>query len=273
MINYNGKLLNSGTLTITLQNRALKYGDAVFETLKVYRGSIVFAEDHYFRLMASMRMLRMKIPMAFTLEFFESQILELAAANGLENARISFTVFRKDGGGYIPDYQEIEFIVEATHWNQEAKQEYGIDLYKDHFVNSDLLSAVKSNNRLINVLAGIYARENGLDNCVLLNEKKAVVAALDSNIFLISGKLIRTPALSEGCIRGVVRKKLIELLQKSPEYEIQETEISVFEMQKADEVFLTNSMTDLQPVTSYRKKSYQTKQGLALKAQLLSLYG
>lgn len=273
MINYNGKLLNTGTLTITLQNRAFKYGDTVFETLKVYRGHIVFAEDHYFRLMASMRMLRMKIPMEFTLEFFENQVLELAAGTKLENARISFTVFRKDGAGYIPENQDIEFIVEATQWDQVIKQQYEIDLYKDHFVNSDLLSTVKSNNRLVNVLAGIYARENGLDNCILLNEKKAVVAALDANIFLISGKEIRTPALSEGCIRGVVRKKLIEFLQKSSDYDILETEISVFEMQKADEVFLTNSMTDLQPVTRYRKKSYQTKQGLALKEKLFSLYG
>ena len=77
MVNYNGDLVAFEDAKITPNNRALKYGDSVFETIKLVNGKLIFWEAHYFRLMASMRMLRMKIPMSFTLEFLENEILSL----------------------------------------------------------------------------------------------------------------------------------------------------------------------------------------------------
>ena len=69
MINFNGTLLENNTI-LTTQNRGYAYGDSLFETLKVVSGKILFWEDHYFRLMASMRIMRMEIPMNFTMEIF-----------------------------------------------------------------------------------------------------------------------------------------------------------------------------------------------------------
>lgn len=258
MINYNGSLVSESDIQLTHNNRAFKYGDGIFETIKVQNKKIVFFEDHYFRLMASMRMLRMKIPMDFTLEFLQEQILKTITT---DNARIRLTVYRKDGGLYNPSTNEVDFIIESKPLNYETKSAYEIDLYKDFYNYSGLLSTVKTTNRMLNVIASVFADENDLDNCILLNERKGVVEVTNGNIFIIKDNVVKTPALTEGCIKGIVRKKVIEQLQKSEHYSIEETSISPFELQKADEVFITNAIVGIQPVTKYRKKEFATEIG------------
>ena len=119
---------------------------------------------------------------------------------------------------------------------------------------------------MLNTLASIYTQENGLDNCVLINERKSVVEASNAAIFIIKDNQIKTPALTEGCIKGIARKKIIELLTKNPNYSIEETEISPFELQKADEVFLANTIIGVQPVSQYRKKMYTKEIGKKIAA-------
>lgn len=258
MINYNGNIVSKNSTKITIDNRAFKYGDALFETIKVVNGKIIFSEDHYFRLMASMRMLRMKISMKFTLEFFENEILKTIVSNSLLEARVRFSVFRKDGGLYLPENNQIDYLIEAQEFIKPLKNEYEIDLFKDYYVYSSILSTLKTNNRILNIIASIYADENGLDNCILLNEKKNITEALNANIFLVKGNQIITPPLSEGCLKGIMRKNIIAMLHKDTNYEFFEKEISPFELQKADEVFLSNSIIGIQSVTKYRKKTYST---------------
>ncbi|MBJ2174651.1 aminotransferase class IV [Aureibaculum sp. A20] len=258
MINYNGTISKSPP-TLSINNRAFKYGDGLFETIKVIDSNVIFLEDHYFRLMASMRMLRMKIDMQFTLEFFEQEILKTVVANNLSNARIRFTVNRKDGGLYLPSTNNTHFLVEANPLSVSLKKDYEIDLFKDYYVYSGILSTLKTNNKVLNVIGSIYANENGLDNCVLLNEKKQVVEALNGNIFLVKGKHIVTPPLSEGCLKGVFRKNLLEFISKDDTLTIEEKVISPFELQKTDEIFLTNAIVGIQPVSKYRKKEFTSK--------------
>lgn len=275
MLNYNGNLLPKENASISTENRAFKYGDAVFETIKVKNSKVLFCEDHYFRLMASTRMLRMDMPMNFTLEYFENQIISLCKAADLRDARVRFSVFRKEGGLYTPSFNETDFLVETSALTVAVKQEYEVELYKDHYVYSGLLSTVKSTNRIINVLSSIFMQENNYDNCLLLNEKKQLVEAANGNLFLVKGNQIITPALSEGCIKGVIRKKLIEIVKKDADLELVEAEISPFELQKADEVFITNAIVWIQPVTKYRKKTYQTEisEKLSKKLSALALLG
>lgn len=259
MINYNGSLISEEELQLTNQNRAFKYGDGIFETIKVQNGKIVFLEDHYFRLMASMRMLRMKIPMKFTLEFFEEEIKKTTAAFNSNLLRIRINVYRKDGGLYTPLTNEVDYIIEVKEITPNIKEVYKLDLYKDFYNYSGLLSTVKTTNRMLNTLAAIYAEENDLNNCVLLNERKGVVEVTNGNIFIVKGNTIKTPALTEGCIKGITRKKVIEIIEKHPDFTIEETSISPFELQKSDEVFITNAIVGLQPVTNYRKKEFKTE--------------
>lgn len=259
MVNFNGNLISDNEVQISTKNRAFKYGDAIFETIKVLNGKVVFVEDHYFRLMASMRMLRMKIPMKFTLEFLQEEILKITKLLPESSTyRVRLTVFRKDGGLYAPVTNEIDYIIEGTPLENVEKETYRMDVFKDFYNYSGLLSTIKTTNRMLNTLAAVFAKENDLDNCILLNERKGVVETINGNIFIVKGNTIKTPALTEGCIKGIIRKKVIEIIEKHPEYTIEETTISPFEIQKADEVFMTNAIVGIQPVTNYRKKEFST---------------
>lgn len=269
MINFNGKLIVNTDLQLSNENRAFKYGDAIFETIRVFNKKVVFFEDHYFRLMASMRMLRMKIPMEFTLEFLQEEILKtVKTLPESENYRVRLTVFRKDGGLYTPKTNEIDYLVETSEFNYQEKSTYKIDLFKDFYNYSGLLSTIKTSNRMLNTLSAVFADENDLDNCVLLNERKGIAEATNGNIFIVKDAVIKTPALSEGCIKGVIRKKVIEILEKHPDYTIEETSISPFELQKADEVFLTNAMVGIQSVSHYRKKTFISEVTNKIKSNL-----
>ncbi|AMC09894.1 aminotransferase class IV [Lutibacter profundi] len=259
MINLNGIINKKSKLLFDYNNRAFKYGDALFETLKVKNLQVYFLEDHYFRLMASMRMLRMKIPMRFTLEYFENEIINLVKQNNLDSARVRFTIFRKSGGFYEPKTNEINYLIEATQLISVQQLNYKVDLFKDYFVYSGLLSTIKTTNKITNVLASIFASENELDNCILLNEKKHIVEVINGNIFLVKGNVIKTPPISEGCIKGVCRKKIIEIIATTHKYKLEETAISPFELLKADEVFITNAIIGIQPVTVYKKCNFTTQ--------------
>ena len=258
MVNYNGDLVAFDDVIITPNNRAYKYGDSVFETIKIINGKLVFWEDHYFRLMASMRMLRMRIPMNFTLEFLEEEILKIVSIKSENNLRVRLCITRKDGGFYTPTTNEIDYLIESSEIKFITKDKYTLDLFKDFYVYSGYLSTIKTNNKLINTLASIFAKENELDNCILLNERKGIVEATNASLFLIQGTLIKTPLLSEGCLKGIAREKVINIIKSSSNYDIEEAVISPFEIQKADELFITNSIIGIQPVTNYRKKVFST---------------
>ncbi len=276
MINFNGELQHPDTINLTSENRAFKYGDAIFETVKVIPHKVIFWEDHYFRLMSSMRMLRMKIPMEFTLEFLENEILKTVAVQ--ENAisfRVRLNIFRKDGGFYTPKTNKIDFSIQVYENLYQIKDSYSLDVFKDFYNYSGLLSTIKTNNRMLNTLASIFAEENDLDNCILLNEKKGVVEVTNGNIFIVKGTVIKTPALDQGCIKGIIRSKVIEIVLKNKDFTIEETSISPFEIQKADEVFITNAIIGVQPVSSYKKKQFISKVGtrIANNLKLLQLAG
>jgi len=269
MINFNGELQAPENLKLSSENRAFKYGDAIFETVKVMHKKVIFWEDHYFRLMASMRMLRMKIPLTFTLEFLEKEILKTVSVHDTADSfRIRLNVFRKDGGLYTPKSNNIDFIIEVNVNSYQMKETYSLDVYKDFYNYSGLLSTIKTNNRMLNTLASIFADENDLDNCILLNEKKGVVEVTNGNIFVVKGNVIKTPALSEGCIKGIARNKVIEIVSKNKEFTLEEVSISPFEIQKADEVFITNAIIGVQPVTSYKKKTFTTGIGKKIASNL-----
>jgi branched-chain amino acid aminotransferase len=265
MVNINGNIIKKEDASISILNRGFNYGDAVFETIKVSHNKILFWEDHYFRLMASMRILRMEIPMNFTLEFLEKQIFDLVQSNNssTKTIRIKLIVFRNSDGFYLPDNNDVSYVMSSKTLNEDfyhlQENNNVVDLYKDHYVSADLLSTLKTNNRIINVTGSIFAKENDLDNCLLLNTQKQVVEALNANLFLVKGNTIKTPPLSDGCIKGVMRKQIIDIIKLIPDFVFEEASISPFELQKADELFLTNVIIGIQPITKYRKKEFNTE--------------
>ncbi|WP_140486677.1 aminotransferase class IV [Flavobacterium sp. GSA192] len=260
MINFNGTIITQDSNILT-QNRGFLYGDAVFETVKIVNSKVLYLEDHYFRLMASMRVVRMEIPMNFTMEYFEEQLLSLTDKLSISNsARARITVYRNDGGYYLPTNNTISFLVHASaietvSYSFEEK-EYEVDLFKDFYITKQLLSSIKTTNRILNVTASIFANENALDNCLLLNDSKNIVEAIQGNLFMLSGNKLITPPVSEGCLNGVMRKQILKLAKTIAEIEVVEEVISPFELQKADELFITNVIKGIQPITKYRKKTF-----------------
>lgn len=260
MINFNGNIQETSNSAIE-NNRGFLFGDAIFETIKVNGTKILFLEEHYLRLMASMRICRMEIPMNFTMEFMEEEILKLidVQTHKLSN-RIRFSVFRNADGFYNPTSNDVQFVITCSELASEnyvlLPLNYEVELFKDFHVSKHLLSTLKTNNKMLNVVASVFAKENGFDNCLLINEEKNVVEAINGNIFMKMGNQLITPPISDGCLNGIMRKQIIALATKIENIEMIEKSISPFDLQKADELFLSNVITGIQPITKYRKKEF-----------------
>ncbi len=258
MINFNGKITDLSDQLIN--NRAFLYGDAVFETLIIFNDKILFWEDHYFRLMSSMRIIRLDIPDKYTPEFFKENIIKIH--NNISqtgNSRIRINIYRSSGGKYKPEKNTPSFIISCESINYNTyklnKGHYEVDLYKDYYLDNQLISSIKSNNKIINVVASIYASENGFNNCILLNKDKLVSEFINSNLFIIKDEKIYTPTLKSGCLNGVVRKNLFKILSSSS-FEVCEQDLSTFDITQSDEIFGTNIAQGIFSVTKFRKKNY-----------------
>ena len=260
MVNFNGTVVERDELRFEDFARATMYGDAVFETIRMREGKLLFLEDHYFRLMASMRILRMPIPMDFTPEFFVEEAEKLAEEEAVENGRLRLQVTRVAHGKYTPSkeqstawWMELEELEEYEYvWKDRGLT---VDLFKDHYIQAGLLSSIKSSNSLPYVLGGIYAQENGLDAVLMVNDKKMLVEANAANVFVLKGNVLRTAPLEDGALRGVFRKNVLGWA-KEIGLEIKEESINPFDLQKADEIWLTNTITGVQWVENYRKRTY-----------------
>jgi branched-chain amino acid aminotransferase len=194
--------------------------------------------------------------------FLENQIQETLKSNELNtsSSRIKLMVFRNEGGLYLPETNDISFVIKASKLENDFylinNDYYEVDLFKDFFIAPGLLSTLKTNNKAINVVGSIFAKENKLQNCLLLNTDKHVIEALNGNIFVVKGNVIKTPPLSDGCLKGIMRKQLMEIINEIPEYNLLEASVSPFELQQADELWISNVIVGMQPITKYRKKLF-----------------
>ncbi len=179
------------------------------------------------------------------------------------SARVKLSVFRNEGGLYFPNSNDVSFVITVKQLESDfyelTNDFYEVDLFKDYYVAPTLLSTLKTNNKALNVIGSIYANDNNLNNCLIMNTNKHVVEALNGNVFIVNGNVIKTPPINDGCLKGVMRKQIIELLKTDKDYELVEASISPFELQKADEIFITNVIVGIQPVTKYRKKVFTTE--------------
>ena len=261
--NYNGHLISIYEPVISFANRAFRYGDALFETIRVVNGRIMFLNDHMRRIKVGMTMLRMNIPPDLGAEAMSSFIKELIEVNKLENdIRVRFTVFRNEGGFYTPRSNDISFLVEAEPLEDLGYRlndpGYKVDVYHDIKKPKNKLGTLKTGNALIYVLAGIYKKDVQLDEVIILNEDGNICESVSSNIFFSKNGALYTPALTESCVEGVMRRQIIELAQR---YRIlcYEINIPLNTMLNSDEVFFTNAIQGIRWVGEYKTKIYQNK--------------
>ena len=258
-INYNGKLFLETENIFTVNNRAFKYGDAIFETIRIIDGKLCFLPDHFERLKKGMDFLQFKnCEMSF--EDITKQMEELIIKNNLKKgARVRLTVFREAEGFYTPLNEKCGYVIEAKpiETNHYILNEKGllVDIYNLHRRSTSKLSNIKTTNDIPQILAGLYALENNLDDCIILNKHNRIVETTNSNIFLYKKNNIYTPSLDEGCMDGVMRKQILKIAEK--------LKINIFEgmlnanvLLQADEVFLTNVVKGVQWVKTFKEKNY-----------------
>lgn len=247
----------AGSGVIAADNRSFRYGDGLFETIKVDKGIVQLSDLHFQRLFAGMQLLQFITPVHFTKNFFEKKILELCIKNHHECARVRIMIYRGNGGlfetGDPPGY-----VIQT--WNDEplpAVDPGGIqlDLYTGLRKYCDAFANLKTNNFLVYVMAALHAKSILADDCLVLNNHERISDTSIANIFIIKDNIMFTPSLEEGCIAGVMRKFLIELLRTSG-YTVIERPLSINDLETADEVFLTNSIKGIKWVKQFGSIEY-----------------
>jgi branched-chain amino acid aminotransferase len=258
----NGHLISIYEPSVAFNNRAFRYGDALFESIRLCNNKVMFLRDHITRLKLGMTVLRMNLPAEFNTENIYELILELLKQNNQSsNARIRLTVFRNEGGYYSPETNDISFLIETEEISDAYllnQKGLWIDIYSEIKKPINKLSGLKTANALIYVMAGLAKQSMKLDECFLINEKGTICESISSNIFVVKNGTICTPPLSDGCLEGVMRKQIIEIAAQHKILAFENT-VTVNTLMNGDEIFLTNSINGVKWVGQFKQKFYTNK--------------
>lgn len=258
--NYNGKIYKDDATIIGADNRGLRFGDGLFETMKMKNELLILDNEHFARLWKGMAVLQFAIPKHFTPEKLQEEILQVAKKNQHEKAaRIRVTVFRGNGGLYDATDNFPHYIIQTwllPERNGELNSN-GLDIgiYHDAKKSCDILSNLKTNNYLPYVMAALEAKKQKWNDAIVLNSFGRVCDSTIANIFFVKDEVVYTPALSEGCVAGVFRKFVLGQLPAAG-FACVEKEITIEDVLHADEVFLTNSVYNIRWVKSIADKNF-----------------
>lgn len=260
-IHFNGKILPADEPLVTAGNRGLRYGDGLFETMHVVNGRIALHDLHFERLFNGLSVLQFQCSPHFTPAYLAEAVLTLCRKMKIEKgARVRLNIVRGNGGLYDPDNLHPNVIIEA--WPLEVPtgiQENGlvIDIYTTARKHFDALANIKSNNYLPYVLAALHAKNNQLNDCLLLNTEGRICDSTIANVFWVKDGRLFTPPLSEGGVGGVMRRYLVENINK--QQAIREEPLTPEMLEQADEVFLTNAISGIKWVARFKDKQYSNQ--------------
>jgi branched-subunit amino acid aminotransferase/4-amino-4-deoxychorismate lyase len=270
----NGHLVSVYEPLIPFSNRAFRYGDSLFESIRVCNNRVMFLRDHLNRLKLGMTVLRMNVPADLNSENMQALITRLLKHNiHAPHARIRLTIFRKDGGYYSPESNDISFLIESEEMPEPYtlnQKGFWVDIYADIKKPLNKLANIKTGNGLMFVLAALAKQSMKLDDCFLVNENGAICEAISSNIFVVKNGTIFTTPLSEGCVAGVMRKQIMHIAAENRILSF-ESPITTYTLMNGDEIFLTNSINGIRWVGQFRDKFYTNKMAQILTGKLLEL--
>ncbi len=258
--NCNGKIIAGGSVVIGPDSRALRYGDGLFETIKITNGQLEMEDEHLARLWKGMNVLQFDLPKHFTADKLSQQIITLAVKNKhADSGRIRLNVFRGDGGLYdainhLPNYIIQTWLLPDNNgdWNSNGLV---LGIYEEAKKSCDILSNLKHNNYLPYILGALKAKKEKWNDAVMLNTQNNICDTTIANIFLIKEEIVYTPSLKDGCVAGIMRKKIIQELI-AYNWQIIEKEITQKDLYEADEVFLSNSIYNIRWVQRIGDKMY-----------------
>lgn len=258
-----GKFIEKDKAKIPADDHSYRYGDGLFETIKLLDGKILLKEYHFERLFSGLRTLKFTIPALFTEENLEAAINNLCLKNNCEKlAKVRLSVSRGNGGLYDCDNQ-FSYLIESWPLEQSGLNENGlvIDIFPDARKSIDAFSNLKSANYLPYVMAAVWAKENKLNDALVLNSQERICDATIANVFWVKDNKVFTPPLSEGCVDGVMRRRILEFRFGVLDFEFQlgESAHTEKDLKEADEVFLTNATSGIRWVGQFRDKKYSNQ--------------
>ncbi len=254
----NNKLVPEKDFAVSYKNRAYRYGDGVFETLKVRKGVPLFLKHHYSRLILALDTLQFEIPEHWTYSFFVYTIIDLAKQNEIENGNLRIQVSRLGEGKYLPTSNGCDLMMQIhpveTDVYRLHNNTFTLGLYNDMFKPTGKWANFKSVNSHIYVQASIFKQQHQFDEVLILNEHGRIADASTANIFAVVNNLLITPPNNEGGIDGVLRRVLVKLC-KQHNIALQQAPLSLTDMNDAEEIFLTNVIKGIVPATTFNNKS------------------
>lgn len=248
----NGVFHPAGEPVLPVQNRSFKFGDGLFETMRMQEGKLPLASWHQQRLLKSMTLLEMELPLEKDWKNWQELIAVLCQKNDcLQHGRVRLTVYRTiEGWGYALEAQPLG--KDYLEWKEGGEK---LAIYPEVRKSTDQFANIKSTSYLPYVMAALFAQKNKLDDCLLLNTDGNICDSTRANVFLVKEDKITTPALQQGCVQGVMRQWLIETLEKSGRT-IKQAAISEADLLHADEIFLTNALYGIRWVSKLGDQSF-----------------
>jgi branched-chain amino acid aminotransferase len=264
-----GVLQPAAAPCITAVNSAFRYGYGLFETMKVRRGKILLETFHWDRLWQSLRLLRMDVTAMPDPHLLQSLVLDLCNRNNcIQSARVRLQVSANTSG-------QMHYLLEAIPLDEKEnnlnEKGWVIDIYPYARKSCEAFANLKSSSHLSYIMAGKYAAEKGLDDCLLLNEEDAICDSSIANVFLFKEDELVTPALHQGCINGVMRRWVLEQA-KELGYIVRQERVLEEDLVAADEIFLTNAIRGIRWVSSFRGKTFSSGRTAKLYAQLMATF-
>jgi len=251
------KLVNSQDYSVNHHHRAFKYGDGVFETIKVSQGVPLFLKHHYSRLILALNFFEFEIPEFWSYSFFVRHCLDLIKANNIVFGNMRIQVSRLGEGKYLPTSYGCDLLMEVhpipqTHYQKEIKPNK-LGVFTKMTKPLEEASNYKTLNSNVYIQAAIYKAKQQLDEVVVLNQNGRVADASSSNIFAVVNNLLLVPPSIEGGVDGVMRRVLVKLC-KQHKIDLQVVPITQTDLKDATEIFVTNVIKGIQPVTEFNKK-------------------
>ncbi len=257
----NGNLFPANNALFTAHHRSVKYGDGVFESIRIINGKTAFIDKHLKRLFKNAALIKLNVK--FSADEIKQQIALLLEKNQIQKSgRIRISFYRNAEGFYKPASNECDLIIEAAKIDTLSAYELNmpglvVDIYKEAYKPLHFLSEVKSSSSLLYVLAAEWAKQRYLDDALLINEKKNICEATSSNLFWVKNSTVYTPPLSEACLPGIMREVLIEVMQKN-NFEVFEKPCTEADLLEAHELFLSNAIFGIKWIVAFKNKRYFT---------------
>ncbi|GAB4330472.1 MAG: aminodeoxychorismate lyase [Flammeovirgaceae bacterium] len=214
-VSFNYTFIPEEEFRLPYTDRAFQYGDRLFETMILRKGRISFLKDHISRLKNGMKHLGYQNYKKISTEAVENIVKKLAEKNFLGDwARVKLIVWRKEGGKYTPNDNGFNILIATEPHIVPSKNEWRkVSFAETVRLFHSPISRYKCHS-LPYVLAGVEKNERRLEELILLDHHENVAECIASNIFWIKQGVFYTPKINSGCIAGILRKNLLDFLEK-----------------------------------------------------------